>query len=194
MRPIGACAATFQSNCAMTLADLFRTQSLIALLTLVTTGAAHGQQEIIPLRSNLNFSVESANDHRSVVITGRDRRPAYVLSLEPDFDVRHDVVVVELVVRHARGASDAANLLDSTGRLHGLQPYDFAAKDLARGAQHSSYGARREVILRNLALTIRIDIAKASVRPTPPYKGKPGDSNYTLDDLKLKIQIRNSDQ
>jgi hypothetical protein len=113
-----------------------------------------------------------------------DGRTVYALSLEPDFDVRHHIVTLELVLRHSTDKSDAPNLLDPTGSRHGLQAYDFAADDLAQGVRKSAFGEKRTVPLKSLGLVLRIAISKAAVSPISA-------GNHQLDALDLEVEVDN---
>jgi hypothetical protein len=121
-----------------------------------------------------------------VPVKASDGSTVYVLALEPDFDVEHHAVTLELVLRHSGDKTDAPNLLDPTGRRHGLQAYDFAANDLARGVQKSAFGEKRTVSLKSLGLVVRIVVSKASVSPISA-------GNYQLDALDLQVEVDNLD-
>jgi hypothetical protein len=105
--------------------------------------------------------------------------------LEPDLDVGHHVVTLELVLRRPGAKPDAPNLFDPTGKRHGLQAYDFAADDLAPGVQKAAFGAKRTVSLKSLGLVVRMDVSKATVSPVSA-------GNYQLDALELQIEVDNS--
>jgi hypothetical protein len=119
-----------------------------------------------------------------VPIKSTDGNVAYLLSLEPDFDAGHHVVTLELVLRRPSDRSDAPNLLDPTGRRHGLQSYDFAADDLAQGVQKSAFGERRTVSLKKLGLVIRIAVVKVAVSSI-------SSGSYKIDSLDLQIEVDN---
>ena len=72
-------------------------------------------------------------------------------------------MTLELVLRRPGDDTDASNLLDRTGRRHGLQAYDFAADDLAQGVRKSAFGEKRTVPLEDLGLVVRFTISKAVV-------------------------------
>ena len=139
---------------------------------------------IVPLQTSVRFSTQAAENRWSVPIKSTDGSTAYVLSLEPDFDVGHHIVTLELVLRPAADKSDTSNLLDPTGSRHGLQAYDFAADDLAQGVQKSAFGEKRKVSLNSLGLVLRITVSKAAVSPTPA-------GNYQLNALDLQIDLNN---
>jgi hypothetical protein len=157
--------------------------SLVATLALGSNAAA--KPPIVPLRTSATFSSQSLENRWSVPIKSTDGSTAYVLSLEPDFDVGHHLVTLELVLRHPGDKTDAPNLLDPTGRRHGLQSYDFAAGDFAQGIQKSAFGTKRTVSLKKSGLQLRIAVSKATVSPISA-------GNYQLDALDLQIEVDNS--
>jgi len=108
-----------------------------------------------------------------------------VVSLEPYFDVGHHPVTVELVLHRQGDKADAPNLLDPTGSRHGLQAYDFAADDLARGPKQSAFGESRTISLSKLELVVKIGVSKSMVSQVSP-------GNYQLDALDLRIEIANT--
>jgi hypothetical protein len=59
--------------------------SSVASSTLVSNAAA--KLPIVPLRTSVTFSSQSPENRWSVPIKSTDGSTAYVLSLEPDFDV-----------------------------------------------------------------------------------------------------------
>jgi hypothetical protein len=146
--------------------------SLVAPLSLVSSAAT--KPTIVPLRTSVTFSSQSPENRWSVPIKSPDGSTVYVLSLEPDFDVGRHVVTLELVLRHPGDKTDAPNLLDPTGRRHGLQAYEFAADDLARGMQKSACGEKRTVSLKKSGMVVRIAVSKATVSPISA-------GNYQLD-------------
>jgi hypothetical protein len=150
------------------------------VLSLLLSAAAMPQ--ITPLRTTATFSALSPQNRWSVSIKSADGTTAYVLSLEPDFDVERHVVTLELVLRHPGDKPDAGNLLDPTGRRHGLQPYEFAADDLAQGVQKSAFGEKRTVRLKSLGLVVRMTLSKAMVSPISA-------GNYQLDSLDVQIEV-----
>ncbi|HTS13377.1 MAG TPA: hypothetical protein VMH00_14770 [Candidatus Limnocylindrales bacterium] len=165
--------------------DRFGPYGFIAFLLIFSLlPSAAGRSEIIPVRTRARFSAQDRGGRWSVPIKTTDGSIAYILSLEPDFDLGHHVVTLELVLRRAGTKLDAANLFDPTGKRHGLQAYDFAADDLAHGAQNSAFGEKRTVDLKNLGLIVRIDVSKATVSPLSP-------GNYQLNALELQIEVDN---
>src|SRR5580704_16928735 len=173
----------FQSRFVMT--NHFRQHILVTFfVTIALLPIAAAKPRIVPLQTSVKFSTQASENRWSVPIKSTDGSTAYVLSLEPDFDVGHHVVTLELVLRRPGNKTDAPNLLDPTGRRHGLQSYDFAADDLAQGVQKSAFGEKRTVSLKSLGLVVRIDVSKATVSPISA-------GNYQLDVLDLQIEADN---
>lgn len=112
----------------------------------------------------------------------------YRLSLIPEFDVRKHVVNLELFLERSDEKGNGQNLLDVTGRLHGYQPYYFAASDFARGAQKSTYGDVRVIDVPRLKLELRTKIIGVSVEPIDSDAPRP--LSYQFDRLNLEIISR----
>lgn len=146
---------------------------------------ATARPRIVPLRTTATFSSQSPESRWSVPIKSTDGSTAYVLSLEPDFDVGHHVVTLELVLRKPGDNAEAPNLLDPTARRHGLQAYDFAANDLAQGVQKSAYGERRTLSVKKLGIVLRITISKATIGTISP-------GNSQIDEMDLQVEVDNS--
>jgi hypothetical protein len=168
----------------MAIDRFYRCLFVLCLATLGLPSNAVAKPRIIPLQTNAAFSSRSPESHWSVPIKSTDGSTVYVLSLEPDFDVEHHAVTLELVLRRSGDKTDAPNLLDPTGRRHGLQAYDFAAKDLSQGAQKSAFGEKRALSLKGLGLVVRIAVSNAAVSPISA-------GNYQLDVLDLQIDVDN---
>jgi hypothetical protein len=148
---------------------------------------AVGKPRITPLRTSFTFSDNSALSQRSVPIKSTDGHTIYVLSLEPDFDVRHRVVTLEVVLRLAHDKGAAQNLLAPTGVWHGYQAYVFAGSDFALGPDKSAFGPRRTISVQRLGLVVRIVVSGVKVSP---ITGTPG-LDYQLDALDLQIEVDN---
>jgi len=157
---------------------------VLCLATLGLFSRAVANPQIIPLQTSVAFSSHSPESRWSVPIKSTDGSTVYVLSLDPDFDSGHRTVTLELVLRHADDKTDAPNLLDPTGRRHGLQAYDFAANDLAQGVEKSAFREKRTVSLKKLGLVVRIAVSKAAV-------SRISAGNYQLDALDLQIEVDN---
>lgn len=161
-------------------------QMLATLLaTILPFANAAAQPRIVPLQTSAKFSTHVPKSRWTASIKSTDGSPAYVLSLEPDFDVAHHVVTLELVLRRAADQSNAPNLLDPTGGRHGLQAYDFAASDFARGVQKSEFGQNRTVRLQDLGLVMQITVSNVTVSPI-------SNSGYQIEGLDLRIKVANS--
>ena len=113
---------------------------------------------------------------------------AYRFRLDPERDVEGNVIVVELVMQGASGSSHKSNLLDATGRRHGMQKWFFAASDLAHGAQRSVYGDARTIDLRKLGITVEAKVVGVRVKPTPATRGMP--AGYRFTDFTLEVRVR----
>lgn len=161
-----------------------RNSCLCLLVFGLSLGATQVRPRIVPLQTTATFSSEYRGQHWSAPIKSVDGTTMYVLSLEPDFDIGRHVVTVEIVLRRPGDKDDQVNLLDPTGMRHGLQPYDFAAIDLAHGAENSAFGEKRTVSLKNIALTVVLDVLKSTVSPISGGK-------YKLDGLQLRIGVNN---
>jgi hypothetical protein len=167
--------------------QLSRYAMAASLVTLGLLSDVSAQPRIVPVGTSATFSSRSPENRWSVPIKSTDGSTVYVLSLEPDFDVGHHVVTLELVLRRSADKTDAPNLLDPTGNRHGLQAYDFAANDLADGVQNSAFGEKRKMSLKNLRLVIQVVVSKALVSPVQA-------GNHQLDALALQIEVGNSDR
>jgi hypothetical protein len=166
--------------------DQLRPSTVTALLVVWSLFVSPtAKARIIPLHTSAEFSSQASGNRWSVPIKSTDGSTAYVLTLEPGFDVGHHVVTLELVLRHPGDKADAPNLLDPTGKRHGLQSYDFAADDLAHGVQKSAFGGGRMVSLKKLGLVVRIDVLKATVSSVSA-------GSYQLDALELRVEVDNS--
>ena len=109
----------------------------------------------------------------------------YRLSLIPQMDINRHVVVLELSLKRPGTKKDDSNLLDAAGKLHGYQPYFFAASDFAQGAQKSTYGDTRVIELPHLGMKVRIRVASVNVGPV--VSNAPGAPTYQFDGLTLQI-------
>lgn len=153
-------------------------------LSLLCNANAMAKSRIVPVRATATFSSQSPENQWSVPIKSTNGSTSYVLLLEPDLDAGHHIVTLELVLRRPGDNTDASNLLDPTGRRHGLQAYDFAADDLAQGVQKSAFGEKRTVPIKDLGLVVRITISKAVVSLISA-------GNYKLDELEFQIEVNN---
>lgn len=116
------------------------------------------------------------------------RGVAYRLFLSPELDTGKHIVVVDLVLQKLGSENGGTNLLDSTGRLHGYQPYIFAASDFSQGAQKSVFGGIRTIALDRLNMKLIIKVKDSSVSPTTNSQ-TPG---YQFDTLTLEITTDNT--
>jgi hypothetical protein len=139
---------------------------------------------VVPLKTTTTFSARSPRKHWSVAVKSTAGPAAYILSLEPDFDVGHHVLTLELALRRPGDKVDALNLLASIRNWHGLQPFDFNAMDLAEGPDKSASGKGRTIVVKNLGLVAHVAILKAAISPI-------AGGGYQLDAIGLKIEVDN---
>ncbi len=155
----------------------------LLLMLVLSSASSWASSSVVPLKTSVTFTAQHLEQRWSAPIRTSDGHVAYILSLEPDFDVGGHVVTVELVMRRAGAKSDAPDLL--RGSLHGLQPPDFAANDLAHGIKNSAFGEKRTMSLTKLGLQLRVGVKDATVSPNPTVGG------YQLDTLSLDIEVDN---
>ncbi len=99
--------------------------------------------EVFPVHATLVYLASSPTTP-SLKVEAIDGK-SYELALKPGLDAKDNVVVVDLVLR--RVGSDQ-NLLEPTGRWHGLQAFNFGANDLANGPDRAIYGATRKFLIK----------------------------------------------
>jgi hypothetical protein len=99
---------------------------------------------------------------------------------------------LDLVLQKAGKEANDVNLFDATGKLHGYQPYDFAASDFAQGVQKSIYGESRVINVRNMGMQIRVKVAE--VRVEPILRGPEQPLRYQFGDLTLEITTYSLDK
>jgi hypothetical protein len=139
----------------------------------------------VSLQETATFSSKLPENHWAVPVKSTDGQTLYILSLEPDFDIWHHVVTVELVLRYPDAKADSSNLLDATGKLHGLQRFHFAAADFAQGVGKSVFGRRRTIVLKELGLIVEMTVLKADVTPTPS-------GSYQIDKLEVHVTMHHT--
>lgn len=162
----------------------FRNVCWTLLLLIVLTGTYIAQNGRVGSSQGV-LAYAKASPHPSSILLKLPRGEKFRLSLVPEFDVGKHVVVLELVLQRPDKKGDDSNLLDSTGKLHGYQPYFFAASDFARGAQKSAYGELRVIDVHRLGMEMRITVAEVSVEQiTPSPSQGPG---YEFENLTLEI-------
>ncbi|MGO8720502.1 MAG: hypothetical protein ACLQMO_15010 [Acidobacteriaceae bacterium] len=117
------------------------------------------------------------------------RGEAYRLSLEAEKDIAGRVVVLELLLqKENNNEDDDSNLLDVTGRLHGYQPYFFAASDFVRGTQKSVYGETRTMDVPKLGMKVQVKVVRVAVEQAPADAAAP--ASYQFTDLTLQVITR----
>jgi hypothetical protein len=160
--------------------------SLILLVIMSLFSNADANLRIVPLHSSITFSAMSSKKNWFIPIKSIDGSTAYVLSLEPQYDVGHHIVTLELILHYPDDKTNAPNLLEPEGKWHGLQSYIFGAYDLAKGVKKSAFGKKRIIYLKRLGLKITTVISKDVVSQF-------SSGNYQLDTLELNIEVNNID-
>jgi hypothetical protein len=157
----------------------------LAIAAIFSLAETMADGPITPLQTRLSFSSQPSQSNLRVPINSSNGELAYWLSLEPNFDVKNQVVGLTLVLRRPRDGTHA-NRFDPTGRWHGLQKWIFAAGDFAQGVEKSAYGPRRTVALEWLGLGVDINVLSAIASPSGGFSG-----DYKWDALELQVNVKN---
>jgi hypothetical protein len=139
---------------------------------------------IVPRRMQAQFSLERSSMLWTDSLYSPSKSNLYVLSLEPEVDVGKHVIGIDLVLRDAKKPKAGENLLNPSGKWHGLQPYSFTARDLLDGADRSAFGAHRTITVTSEGLDIRIHVLDVSVNTLL-------DGTHQIDKLSLSISAEN---
>ncbi len=158
---------------------------IVLLSSLVAVRLARGEG---PTSARQILGYPAAASRPSSLLLKSPAGLAYRLSLVPDFDVGRHVVVLDLLLQRSDAKNTNANLVDPTGRLHGYQPYVFAASDFAHGTKKSIYGDTRVMNLEKLGIAIRAKVVDVKVKPTPV--GSRQELPYQFDSLTLEISTQ----
>ena len=126
--------------------------------TTAATGYAHAAA---PTDSEIGFA---AGLPQQVNLTDAWTGIRYQVAVQADRDVNGKLVVANLVVTRA---GDRRNLA-SKPHLHGLQPDDFAAIDLAKGQGNSAFWDRRIPITKDDFLIVRVEDVQVRSIPGVP--------------------------
>ena len=155
------------------------------LLLIVLMGTCIASSQSVGSSQKVLAYSAKPSPHPSSFILKSPHGVTYRLSLVPELDVKKHVVVLDLVLQKPGQTEDDPNLLDSTGKLHGYQPYVFPASDFAGGAHKSAYGESRVIDLQKLGMALHIKVADVHVETTPA--GSSQGLGYQFDDLTLEI-------
>lgn len=162
--------------------------NVLYLLGVILAGTyAARSQEIGSSNVTLAYSTQASQPSRSALLRS-PRGTAYQLTLVPDFDAGHHVVVLELFLRKPGKNTSSLNLLDPSGHVHGYQRYDFAASDFVNGAQKSRYGETRVVTLPRLGMEVLIKVTEVHVKPITENQVQ--GMEYQFGDLTLQINAQ----
>lgn len=141
--------------------------------------------KIQPLRTTAYYSTSASAGYWKAEIVDAKGKRVYTLSFEPEYGPKNEVIGLDLTMVDAgtprRGAK--SNLLNPHN-WHGLQPYEFFGKDLAQGADASTFGAHREIRLDGKNLIVRLDVKSTKVTALP-------NGAYRIDELEVAIAVDN---
>jgi hypothetical protein len=93
------------------------------------------------------------------------RGVTYRTTLRPEKNVEGDIILVDLILTF-RG--EGRNLLEPKGNWHGIQPFDFGARDLEHGVAASIFGGDRVFPLGRDRLHVRVNSVKVIRGKTDP--------------------------
>jgi hypothetical protein len=139
---------------------------------------------VAPKRMQFEFSRGPSNKGWTDYIYSRTNQKLYVLSLEPEFDVRKRIIGINVVLRDIGTPKSDENLLNPPGKWHGLQPYSFMADDLTHGADKAVFGAHRTIDVRSRRLRVEIQIENVRITALP-------DGVNQIDTLNVSVSVDN---
>ena len=92
---------------------------MVAVGVFILAGAGNSAQMIVPLSTHVHFSRSQAGLRWKQYVMSTSERPAYALTLQPEYAVGHYLVGVDLVLRSIGDENEDDDLLnpseDSTG-------------------------------------------------------------------------------
>ncbi len=153
----------------------------VALAFLLFIGNARAQ--ILPLHGTLEYSAASGQ-WPGLTVKAANGSPSYVLTLQPQNDIKGNLVHIDLVLHRAGAKPDANNLLEPPGRWHGLQAYDFNASDFKNGPEQSIGGKTRTISIKSRKLRVTFSISSAEIVPvagSPIEGGEYAFKAFTVD-------------
>lgn len=107
----------------------------------------------------------------------------YVATLTPEPDVNGDIGSLDLDLDRP-GRRGARSLLWPPGMWHGMQPFYFAAADLAKRRGGVIYPNPRSIPISGTRERLEVRVIDARVHPTGRY------SPYVFDSLRIVLAIR----
>lgn len=168
-----------------------RVGAMVAVCVFILAGAGNSAQMIVPLSTHVRFSRSQAGLRWKQYVMNTSERPAYALTLQPEYAVGRYLVGVDLVLRRIGDENDDDNLLNPSGDSHGLQRYSFMAWDLRSGPDKSAFGTTRKIVIKRLGLVVRIEVEKADTS-VGPHHTPPIPAGYPeLDELWLEVRVDN---
>lgn len=109
----------------------------------------------VSARSGGNAWVGYVNDRR------RRSHVEYEFLLEPEYDAGELLSGWNLLLFRPEHRNE--NLLEPAGQWHGLQPFNFVARDLASGPDTSVLGRTRTIAARRAKATVTLRVEQAVV-------------------------------
>jgi hypothetical protein len=162
-------------------------QSLLLLLFSAVTRAAPAAGTP-GFTAVLTYPPQSRSSEKSNVF--RSHGKAYRFRLTPEPDTDGHLIAFELSLEGFAHSWRPDNLLDPTGMVHGYQKWTFGASDFSHGPAKSGYGMTRVVDLPKRGLSVRIDVVRVAVKPTPATSPMPASYHFT--ELFLRVQARSA--
>ncbi|MHB1206090.1 MAG: hypothetical protein ACYCZX_11005 [Rhodospirillaceae bacterium] len=153
---------------------------------MLLAGSAWAQ--IIPLHGELEYSAASG-EWPNLTIKAANGSPAYVLTLWLQKDIKGNLSHIDLVLHLPGTRADASNLLDPSGRWHGLQAYDFNASDFTNGPERSIFGKTRTIEIKNRKFNVTFSISKAEIVPVADHPIEGGEHAFTA--FAVDIDVKN---
>ncbi len=143
--------------------------------------------QIQPLHGMLEYSATQCAWPTLTVEAGNGSA-AYVLVLEPSLDIKNNIVGIDVVMRRPGAAREARNLLEPPYRWHGYQQYMFAASEFKSGPNGSTFGATRNIVIKNRKLSLKFTVVDVATKSTD-VPSLPND--YAFNKLVLDIEVKN---
>jgi len=160
------------------------TTLLTVCFVFVTTVGQSPSPRIIPLHTKVIFSRLSPARPWSAFVLNSYGKPVYKLFLDAQRNATGNLIVVDLVLTSAVKGNPDANLLNPQHNWHGLQPYSFVARDLAKGPDKSAFGRSRTIEGKAGNIVLQVEIL--NVRVTPMAEG-----DYQIEEIELSVEVKN---
>ena len=100
-------------------------------------------------------------EHEQIEVRCSTLQRSWTLKFDPDYDREGRPVVVSLSLVGKRGGD---NLFYESPNFHGLQPFNFAARDFLNGVRHAAFGKSRRLTLPNSSGMLLVSVDRAVVK------------------------------